>query len=115
MIVILESPTGKRKWKIEPYDNGLCFKISKTPIGIVDVDGVLRNRDGKEIKQGWLDCRLYPTKLEHAVEKVVDLMLADPEDSVTVEFHGIDMKTGMNKIFKKWLKDTMVMLEGECE
>lgn len=112
MIVILESPTGKRKWKIEPYDNGMCFKISKTPVGVVELDGVMRSRkNGKEITGEWIDCRRFPVTLEHAVEMVVDLMLADPDDDVKLEFSGIDMRKGMNKIFKNWLKDVMKTLE----
>lgn len=105
MILIFQSPTGKRKWKIEPHDNGLCFEISKTPIMTVGVDGVARSKSGKVIKREWIPCHRYPTDLEHAVEMVVDLMLADPDDDITLEFSGIDMKTGMNRVFKKWLKE----------
>jgi hypothetical protein len=42
--------------------------------------------------------------MEHAIEKVVDLMLADPEDQIEVQFSGIDMRKGMEKIFKAWFK-----------
>lgn len=114
MIVIFESPTGMRKWKIEPFDNGLCFKISKTPIGYVDSDGVLRSKkNGKEIKEDWIDCRIYPTTMEHSIEKVVDLMLADPEDQIEVQFSGIDMRKGMEKIFKAWFKKVKLEVQDD--
>lgn len=114
MIVILESPTGKRKWRIEPFDSGMCFKILKTPIGYVDTDGVLRSKkNGKEIKGEWIDCKIYPSTLEYAVEKVIDLMLADPEDEITMEFSGIDMRTGMEKIFKRWLNKIKKEIEND--
>lgn len=105
MILIFQSPTGNRKWKIAPHENGLCFKIYKTPIGLMGADGIVRNKDGKEVKCEWTDCRRYPTTMEHAIEMVVDLMLSDPEDDIALEFSGIDMRKGMERIFKKWLKE----------
>jgi hypothetical protein len=116
MVVIFESPTGKRKWRIEPYDNGMCFRILKSPIGVIEQDGVMRSRkNGKEIKGEWIDCHRFPVTLDQAVAMVVNLMLADPDDTVKLEFHGIDMKQGMEKIFKRWLKDVKKTLEVEDE
>ena len=114
MLIILESPTGKRKWKIEPLDSGLCFKISKTPIGIVDTDGVWRSKkNGRTVKKDWIDLPCYPTTLESAIEKVVNLMIADPEDEVVYQFSGMDITEGMLKIFKRWLKKTLAVVANE--
>ena len=114
MLIILESPTGKRKWKIEPLDSGLCFKISKTPIGIIDTDGVWRSKkNGRTVKKEWIDLPCYPTTIESAVEKVVDFMIADPEDEVTYQFSGIDMKKEMTRIFDKWLKKILKEVKVE--
>ena len=115
MIVILESPTGKRKWKIEPEKSGMCYRVLKTPIGVAFIDGVLLNKKGTPIKADWIDCKIYPTTLMSAVSKVVDLMLADPEDQVEVEFKGIDIREGMNKIFKRWLNQVMKTLEVKVD
>ena len=105
MILTFESPTGRRKWKIEPYSSGLCFKIYKSPIGWVDADGIVRNRNGQPIKTQWTEVGMYPTTIDRAVELVVDMMIADPDDTVTFEFHGLDMRKGMNRVFKKWLDE----------
>ena len=106
------SPSGRRKWRIEPYDNGLCFRILKTPMG-VERNGRLYAKNGKEIKSEWVNCEKYPTSIDSALEHVVDLMLADPDDPTELEFDAADVRKAATRVLREYIKKAKMEIEKE--
>ena len=77
-IIIKDEASGKR-YMIQGH--GLDWEIFKESKGKV-VDGKHKG------KGDWTSCRNYPTELQYAVAKVINWIMADPDDpdpEVTVE------------------------------
>lgn len=75
MRVIMTDPDTGVKYKIEPFDNGLCFRVFKS---ISHRKGE-KTRNGHEVKKDWSFTEKYPSSLDHAVSMVIDMMLNDPK------------------------------------
>ena len=99
MIITIESPSGNRKWRLEPFDNGLCWRLLKTPIN-------------PEAKQEWINCECYHSTLPAALEALVDRMLKDPDDPTTLEFKAEDIKKQSMRVLKAWLKDAGIEVDN---
>ena len=80
-------------------DNGLCWRLLKTPI--------------KESKSEWIDCNCFHATLAGALESLVERMLKDPEDPVSLEFTGNDMKRSVIRVLKSKLKEMKMEVEDE--
>ena len=102
MIITIESPSGNRKWRLEPFDNGLCWRLLKSSID-------------PKAKSKWIDCTCYHSSLASALEALVERMLKDPEDPVSLEFTGVDIKRSVVRVLKNRIKDlTMEVEDGQA-
>ena len=99
MIITIESPSGKRKWRLEPFDNGLCWRLLKTSIN-------------PKAKSQWINCECYPTTLPGALKALVDRMLKDPEDPVALDFKAEDVEKQAMRVLKAWLKQAGIEVEN---
>lgn len=95
MIITVESPSGNRKWRLEPFDNGICWRLLKTPIN-------------PDAKQEWINCECYHATLEAALKAMLQRMLCDPDDPTTFEFAPEDIERQAMRVMKAWLKDAGV-------
>ena len=98
MIITVESPSGKRKWRLEPADNGLSWHLLKSSL---------------ENKDAWIDCRSYYPTLAGALEQLVEAMLHDPDDKVQLEFSAADVKSAAMRVLKNYLKEVGITIDKE--
>lgn len=92
MQLILRNGKDGRRWRIRPYQNGMCLQIDKSPMQKVNP------KNGREIKSEFVSCERYPSTWPAAVATVVKLMLSDPEDEATFEVDASEIEKGIEEI-----------------
>lgn len=100
MIITIESPSGKRKWRIEPVDNGLCYRLMKTSLD-------------PNAKNQWINCECYSGTIQSALERCVERILKDPDDPTHFELAASDLKRNAVRCIKKYLEELGVEIEKE--
>lgn len=80
MRVIATAPDTGRRWKLEPFDNGLCYQLFVEPM-----KGAINPRTGEAVKAEWTFTGKYPVSLSQGIKMMVDGMLADPNGTATIE------------------------------
>ena len=98
MIVTVESPTGNRKWRVEPIDNGLCWRLMKSSMK-------------KGAKHEWINCECYSATFDGAMKNLIERMICDPDDPCDLGFPPEDMKKSVARAIKAWLKDAKVVTD----
>lgn len=88
----MTAPDTGRRWKIEPFDNGLCFQLFVSPM-----KGAKNPKTGKPVKSEWAFTGKYPTDLPTGIECAVRGMLSDPNGKESID---CDPKH-LTKTFKK--------------
>ena len=78
MQVVITNPNNGRRWRLRPYQNGLCLMIEKSPISKVNP------KNGREIKSEFVSCDRYPGSWEQGIRMMLQLAIMDPEDDATL-------------------------------
>lgn len=105
-ILITDEKLGKR-FLIRGH--GLDYEIFRESAGKKDKDGNVRG------KGEWTTCRLYPTSLPYAVYKVVNLILADPDDTDQVVVQADKIRVQLGKIIHDRLDQIIVTALKEVD
>ena len=98
-IMIHDDKLGKR-YLIRGH--GLDYEIFRESKGKMDADG---NAKGKG---EWTTCRLYPSSLPYAVYKVLNLILADPDDTDAVSVEADKARVKLGKIIHDRIEEITV-------
>ncbi len=102
-IVIKDSKTGKEYLVRGKTPEWELFQRSKGKI----VDGVLKG------KGEWVSCRLYPTTLPAAVSKVVNFLLADPDNPDEYVTEAVNAGKEIRKTIDKRIRDIVAEVMDE--
>lgn len=100
-IMIHDDKLGKR-YLIRGH--GLDYEIFRESSGKVDKDGKVRG------KGEWTTCRLYPTSLPFAVYKVLNMILADPDDTDSVSVEAEKARVKLGKVIHDRIEEITVQL-----
>lgn len=87
--VVVTNPNNGRKWRLRPYQNGLCLMIEKSPISKVNP------KNGREVKSEFVSCDRYPSTWQQGVRMMLQMALMDPEDSEELVIDDIEKDFGM--------------------
>jgi len=69
LIWVVRNDDGVPLYKIEPYNNHLCYNLFEW--------GPTKKRDTGEEVWGWKDMGKYPTSLEHACTMLRDMLIME--------------------------------------
>lgn len=89
MQVIVTNPNNGRKWRLRPYQNGLCLMIEKSPISKVNP------KNGREVKSEFVSCDRYPSTWQQGIRMMLQMALMDPEDGEELFIDNIEKTISM--------------------
>lgn len=104
MEIIVNHVEGKCKYKLLPYDNGLCWQIWKS----VDGKKGTKAKNGHVIKSDWIFTGKYPSTIEYGLELIYNMMMMDSDDKV--EFDSSDAKA-----LRKFIRDSIKKFVDKIE
>lgn len=106
MRITITNPGNGRRWRLRPYQNGLCLLIEKSPIQKVNP------KNGKPVTSEFVSCDKYPSTWEHGLKLMLDMMMNDPDDMGELEIGDLTEAPGMlHDMFEEWLSDIKVEIE----
>lgn len=108
MRVTLTAPDTKKKYKIEPLDNGLCYQLFVSPM-----PGAVNKKTGKPVKSDWIFSGAYPSTIEHGVEIAVHKMLADPNGNADIECDPKHLTKTIKKTMEDYINKVVASVEVE--
>lgn len=96
MQIILEDPDTGDLYKIEPFDNGLCYRIFRN---VEHMKGK-KTRNGRTVKNDWAFTEKYPTSIAHAVSLVLEMMLCNKNNETVIRVRPNGIKKTLSKYFE---------------
>lgn len=103
MQIVMTNPANGRKWRLRPYQNGLCLMIEKSPISKVNP------KNGKEVTSEFVSCDRYPNSWPQGIGMILKMALMDTDDNDEIDFDSIDKAiTGVAAAFTNKINDIMV-------
>lgn len=107
MKIILQDPDTNELYKIEPFDNGLCYRIFKN----VEHKKGAATRNGHVVKNDWSFTEKYPCSLSHAIGIVIEMMLCNKDSDTAINSNPDDIRKAVNKYFKNMTQKIIESIE----
>lgn len=81
MKIIINDPSTNKKYKIEPFDNGLCWRIFRS----IEHRKGEKTRNGHEVNKEWSFTEKYPVSLDEAIRLTLAMMMQDKDDDTVFD------------------------------
>lgn len=105
MEIIFTNPVNGRKWKLKPYNNGLCLSIYRQPLGEI-------SRSGLEIKSDFVPIDHYPSTWAQGIRSVLRLMCLDTKEDETIDIDwSDDLEEKITEIFERKVSEIEIEIK----